>query len=366
MSKLISFLKPFIFQPLNWPKHQPLFSRQYFFLSFGDSLSFLLEHYQFQPLQQIALLPNFYCPETLKYLSRHFKIVFYQINDDFSVDKESYFKAIQQHQPGLIVNYCFTGFTLSEIEKSRLLGLIGNQTIIIEDYAHRIVDFKEWQSLSERHFIIDSIRKHAPVLGSHLINLAFKSSVKAEQWNFYKIKCHLLQLTKGLTALLAILLNSQKLHDLSEEMFFLQNQIIGVYPKSTLGNCLSFFLYNCLNLNDLKTHRQELSACYTNGLTALNQPQLKFINQAELAKSELNHYPLFVDPNIQEDLVLYLRQRKIYAERLWETEDIFLNELNLKLYSAFLILPLTANLTPSDAALVVSAIGDFFKQARQL
>ena len=361
MEKLISFARPFIFQPLRLGRANPLHQRSKFFLSFGDAFLFLLKHCQIADKKETALVPGYYCPETLKVIARHFKLSFYEINNDFSLNKESYFSQLEKFKPRLLINYCFTGFSLSPEEKNRLAGLMSEQMIIIEDYAHRLIDFSDWQPLNKNHFIIDSIRKNSPFLGSHLIGGDFVRT-QAANFNWYKLKCQLFQLLKDFLISGAVLFNSSWLYDLSEKTFFAQNEIIGNYFEPTKGDLLSFAAYNFLNTSKLKKHCHRLSLAYQAELKRLSSPLIRILSDQAMANSELAYYPIFVDQEVQADLAEYLRSRKIYVERLWDQDNEFNNQPDSGLYQSFLIIPLTYVLTEADAKRAAKEINNFIKK----
>ena len=361
MAKIIAFSKPFFFQPLCRKNKNPLFKKDNFFLSFGDSLSFLIDYYGIQDKKEIALVPDFYCSDTLVFISRHFQIDFYKTNGDFTIDKESYFKEIKEKKPRLIINYSFLGFSLIEDEKKRLIDLIGNDSIIVEDYAHRIIDFADWKPYNNNHFVIDSVRKHSPFLGSHLISGGVIKN-KAQKINFYKIKCHLFQISKGLLVTVAHFLNWPWLFEQSEKLFLMQDKIIGNSPSSTLGNFLSFYLYNLLDLKKLKVHRRKIALTYSDGLKNFSSPYIRILDDSLIKNSELNHYPLFVDQSIQEELLLYLKKKNICADRLWDIDDLFKGQINFEFYRSFIILPLTWLVKENDASFAAEQVKNFIKE----
>jgi len=362
MAKIIAFSKPFFFQPLCRKNKNPLFKRDDFFLSFGDSLSFLIDYYGIQDKKEIALVPDFYCPDTLVFISRHFQIVFYKTNSDFTIDKGSYFKEIKEKKPKLIINYSFLGFFLIEDEKKRLIDLIGNDSIIIEDYAHRIIDFTDRKPFNNNHFVIDSVRKHSPFLGSHLIGGGVIKNNKAQKINFYKIKCHLFQISKGLLMTVAHFLNWPWLFKQSEKLFFMQNEIIGNSPRSTLGIFLSFYLYNLLDLKKLKEHRRKIALAYSDGFKNFSSPYIRILDDNLIKNSELSHYPLFVDQSIQEELLIYLEKKNIYADRLWDVDDLFKSQINSEFYQSFIILPLTWLVKEDDASFIAKQVSNFMEE----
>ena len=361
MEKIVNFARPFIFQPLSWKSNGlPSFRKKnHFFLSFADALLCILKEYQIAGQKEYVLLPTFYCPDTIEFFRKYLKIIFYKINNDFTVDKNHYFKQIKDYKPRIIVNYNFLGVAFAADEKSQLINLINDSTIIIEDCAHRILLDSEISFINKNHFYLDSIRKYSPFLGCHLINNNFSySSRNVAKVNWYKIKFHSLQLIKGGLDFFSYLFNLKPL--LREKIFFLMDDLIGTHHKSTLGCSLSFYLYNFLNLKKIKKHHQQLALCYNDNFNQLKTPLIKTITHDLIIRGELCYYPLVVFPEIQPDLIRYLWQKNIYGERLWDPADLTDQEIDKDFYESFIILPLNYLVKEKDALRVCQEIKNFF------
>lgn len=351
MKHLISFACPFPLQPLSI-RHNEFLHKKHkknFFMSFSDALKCIFETYKISKENDCILMPNFYCPSTLNFISEHLKIVFYKIKNDFSVDEQDYFKKIEKYKPRIILNYCFTGF--------KLRALCKKSTIIIEDYAHKILHNSDVKPINKNHFYIDSIRKYSPFTGCNLINENFdfqKSTV--DKTNLYKLKCHFLQhLTESLL-FLAHIFSSRHLYDLSEKTFLKLDGIIGKHHRPTLGNSLDYFLHSHLDLKKIADHRKKIAKYYHEKLSELDSCLVK--NKCD----EGNYFPLFIDEKKQDSLIKHLHENKIFAEKLWDINDLdksLLENVNQDLYKSFIILPITYIIKEKDVDHICKNIKTF-------
>ncbi|EKD63874.1 MAG: hypothetical protein ACD_51C00161G0001 [uncultured bacterium] len=286
-------------------------------------------------------MPDFYCPSTLELIKQYAKVEFYKINDDFSVDKSDYFEKIQKHRPKIILNYSYTGFDLDEEDRNRLKNLCTESTIIIEDYAHKILHHSDIKPLNKNHFYIDSIRKHSPLTGCHVLNKDFKYPADiVDKVNFYKIKCLLLQGLKEFFGLLAYVFSSTRFYILSEDVFLKLDDLIGKNKRPTLGSILHYFLYNHLDLKKISNRQKSLIKRFNEKLPGVD--------------NDMNYYPLFVDEEMQDELLEHLAKKKIFADKLWESQG--------ELYNSFLILPLTWLIRDKDADFISNEINYFFEK----
>ncbi|MFA6322854.1 MAG: hypothetical protein WCX71_05305 [Candidatus Buchananbacteria bacterium] len=362
MKKIIGFYQPLIFQPYAFFQKN-YFKKKNFFLSFADALVCLIKQLPGITGQDNILLPNFYCPDTLNFISHYGRLIFYKVNSDFSIDKENYFEQIAKFNPKIIINYCFTGFELTLEEKTRLLQTIKPDTIIIDDFAHRIIEPEKIDYLNNNHFIIDSIRKHSPVLGSHLLGQKFLCQNKnVAGLNLYKLKAHFWQLIKGALELGSYLFRSVFLNDLSEKAFLIHDEIIGNNPQATGGSWLSFLIYNLIDRKKLKAHYHQIAMYYNQKLSETKNALIYNLDSKIIKKSELNYYPLFVNNKIKFDLLQYLREKNIFADILWPAEEVKNQELNYGLYDSFIIFPLNYLINKDDIDYLAKNIDEFFKK----
>jgi hypothetical protein len=342
------------------------FNRRHFFLSFGDSFLYLVKSFNLNDKDAYILLPEFYCPETAGYFGSYLKPIFYKINPDFSVNKDSYFSLIKNLRPKIIVNYCYTGFNLSPEETNRLKLLINDSTIIIEDYAHRLINPDKLFFINENHFYIDSIRKNTFLQGSHLVSSNNKLIGPFEKINFYKIKCTFLQFVKVLFDCFGYLFSYSGFYSVSGLAFEKHDKIIGNYHCPTLGDHLSFWLYNRLDLKRIQQQRNNLSVVYTEHLKTINNSLITCPAIQAVQTVEFNYFPLLVEPKIREQLIDYLDKKNIFAETLWEHNDYksLKPEVSNYLYDRLLILPLNQSVKEADVIYLSKQINLFLSNQK--
>lgn len=341
---LVSFANPFLLCPLQFPKRNRQVKFQNFFLTFTDAILCVIQEYKVKKTD-IILMPNFYCPSTLKIISHHFTVKFYKINNDFSVDKEDYFSKIREFKPRFILNYCYLGFKLNQDETSRLKTLCGEKTVIIDDWAHKILYDSDFSFINENHFYIDSCRKHSSFLGSHLVHPTFRPSPKhVKRFNWYKIQLTFLQYIKGILSFLSVVLSSKFLFQIRERVFLCSDSISGTSSHPTKGNLIDYLLYMCLNFRKLRAHNSEITRHYHQTFSSLKSPFFKTLDPTVISGAEPNYYPLLMDRIHQDGFLKILHKNNIFAERLWESEELpddFRQEMNLYLYDALVIFPIT-------------------------
>lgn len=359
MKKLIGFYSPYCLLPHRFKFKKKPFVFNSFFLSFGDALLSLINHFGLTT-KSIALLPNFYCPETAEAIGKKLKVVFYKINSDFSLNIESYFEQIIKYSPDLIINYSFTGFSLNQEEKEKLKSIVKENTIIIDDFAHQFLE-SNFNKIHPRHLALDSIRKHSPFLGSHLVGIDLKNEKVTGQFvNFYKIKSIILQWQRNFFDLLCVLTQAEFFNNLSDKVFLLQDEIIGNNPKPTKGCPISYFLYQTVDWAKIWEHKKKLQILFSQELNALNLNDIKAlpINIAE--KATINYLPIFVEKSKKEALLDYLNEKNIFVDILWETKPEDPAELRTQaLYESFIIYPLTWLIKEKDIANLVKNLKDF-------
>ena len=365
MKRLVTFVRPFILQPLITSGNAFSFKRkrENFFLSFADALICILNEFEISGKKEYALLPSFYCPSTLTFFGNYLKIVLYNIHSDFTVDTEHYFEQIKKYNPRVIVNYNFLGAPLAKHERSRLLHLINDSTIIIDDCAHRILVGPELSFLNKNHFYIDSIRKHSPFLGSNVINANFQYSKKSvTKLSRYKVTCYLLQTMRGWLCFWAYVFNSRKLYVLSGEVFFLLDDLIGKGRQSAQGSRFSFYFYNFLHLVKIKEHQQKQALIYNHYFNKLKTPLIKTLPTSLVLGGELCYYPLFVSSRIQKDLLIHFNKNNVFAEKLWDPADVDYQGIDKDFYNSFIILPLNWLIKKREILRVYEETKNFLKK----
>ncbi len=365
MKKVIDTIRPLIFQPFTKNRSLlPDVKINNFFLSFGNALICIFNHYKISGKKESILMPNFYCIETLNFIGKHLKIIFYKVNNDFSIDKNTYFRQIEKYKPRIILNYAFLGFTLTAQEKQKLLRLCGEETIIIEDYAHKFLLHSKIFYINKNHFYIDSIRKHCSLLGSHLVNPDFHYSKESvDKINSYKIKCLLIYSIYRILVIFVYLFRSAKINSYAEKVFMKLNSIIGKSPgKPTLGSSLSFYLYGLIDFKKIERHNKSILMEFNRYFSKFKNNRVRTLTNEILASSSLlNYYPIFIDEEIQPKFIEYLSKNNIFPWRLWDImETPYISELNIKLYKSFLVFPIHWLISKKDVESIFKEANNFF------
>lgn len=363
MKNSVSFIRPFCLQPISFKKKSLLPYRKikHFFLSFEDAVICIFQNYNLKKDEYI-LMPNFFCLDTLETVSKYLKIVFYQINTDFTVDKESYFQQIKKYNPRVVWNYSFVGFNLTENEETKLKEFCGESKIIIEDFAHKILIRKMIKPINKHHFYIDSIRKHSSLLGAHLINDNFIYQNKnIQKINLYKIKIIFLKKIQNLLNILFYFFNLRFFYQLSEVLFIRMDNLIGKSKYGTLGSYISFYFYGLLDLVEIREHNKKLLITYNKYFQKLNHPLISTLDNTIIEKIDfIAYYPLFVNKKIRSQLEDFLVSKNIFISQLWEIEkNYYSDNLNKDLYESFLIFPLTTLVKEKDIKFIYNQVKKF-------
>jgi hypothetical protein len=355
MKKIIEAIRPYILQPLSI-KGCLLSNRKIdnFFLSFSNSFLCILNHHEIVDKKETILAPNFYCINQLNFIGKYLNIIFYKINDDFSVNKKHYFEQIEKHNPKIILN--------SE-EKKRLIDLCEKGTIVIEDCAQKILSDSESIPVHKNYYYIDSIRKHCSLLGSHMINPDFnRNREDADSISWYKVKCEIMYFIYKILTFFIYIFPSKELFIISEKFLKSFNINLSNVPrKPVLGSHLSFYLYGLIDSEKIEKHNKSIILEFKKYFDNLNDIRFKTLPQDILSSSDLlNYFPVFIEEEIQPYFVEFLLQNNIFPWHLWDIEQTpYLCELNTKLYTSFLVFPIHWLITKKDVEFIGMKIKEF-------
>jgi hypothetical protein len=357
MGYLATFDHPILTQPYQAKPHNLLSLRKKknFFLSFTDAFICLVKTYNIAK-EEIILLPDFYCPETIETMSEYMRIELYHVKSDLTHDAESYIKAVQTYHPSVILHYSLGPFYVSEQEVACIKNLPSN-TIIIDDYAHKILTDEVIRPFTSNHFYIDSIRKYSPFLGSHLINPAFTYSSEDVSWySWHTCKVQLLQWFMDLLNFISIRTHVTSVTEIGNTLYERQDHELSAITKPNKGHSFSYYAWNFLNIKAIKEHRRKIAKLYKAAFSQLDSLITIPITD-ESYYSELIFYPILIKNNKRNDLVHYLNEKGIYAESLWKLRPNM--NLNEEIFSEFLILPLTSEITGKTVDYIYNEIHKF-------
>ena len=141
----------------------------FFYLSWEDALWDLLKYFNCQ-FGSIILIPDFYCDDVIKNMESHgLKIKTYPVDSNFQTDPKIFNNHLKKYQPDLVIIFHAVGITNKLlINYQTWLFSLPQNSLLIEDAVHRIINPKKISFISDRHIIIDSLRKVVPIQGSNL------------------------------------------------------------------------------------------------------------------------------------------------------------------------------------------------------
>jgi hypothetical protein len=170
---MINYYQPWLLPFLSVKKKRvPIGVKRYYYHSFEDALWDLLLKKQIKK-GSILLFPNFYCQDVLNNVKAHgYKYVLYPLDPHFQVSPKTFRKYVKTYKPAVVFIFHACGITLRLITDLSRDNYLSQDTTIIEDCVHRLVNPKKVTLLGDNHYIIDSLRKVSPLPGSCLYGTA--------------------------------------------------------------------------------------------------------------------------------------------------------------------------------------------------
>ncbi len=143
--------------------------RRLFYVSWEDALWDLLLCFQI-PTKSICLVPEFFCMDVVKNMEEHgLQCIFYPVDLQLQTSSTIFSDRLRTHKPKVVVILHVAGITNQLLSQSNIwLKYLPTNALLIEDCVHRLVDPQQISLLTPRHFVIDSLRKVAPLYGSNL------------------------------------------------------------------------------------------------------------------------------------------------------------------------------------------------------
>lgn len=330
---------------------------QYFYLSWEDAVWELLEYYQI-PSGAVAVVPTFFCGDVIQNMQSHGLIIkTYPVDRSFQTDPQVFKKIIHQYKPDVVVIFHAVGITnklFSSVES--WLPDLKSTAVLIEDSVHRIVEPHKIKILTDRHVVLDSLRKVVPLQGSNLYgkNLHLKVSIKKYfQTMSYRIKVMWLWLLFQASLLMVLLPAGRKWQQFwnrAAEIFMLRGyDVIGDNKTGASGSKLHYFLSTHINTNKIKKLKAKQVKLYKHLLEKTLQHSFYF--EIEFPTSdygELRGYPLGIETKHAEKIINLFRNKGL----LFRFE---LNDSQWSQQQKIIYLPLGPHVTEKDI-IVVSTI----------
>lgn len=162
---------PFISAFFSWRKvKKSSKTQQNFFLSFEDALWQIIRQQQISP-NSVVLIPEFFCFDVVKNIEAHgLKCLTYQVDQYLRVDQDDFLAKLKKTQPTIVIVFHAVGISNSLMQNTDWLQFLPAESLLIEDCVHRLLDQSKIKILDQRHYLIDSLRKVAPLQGSRVFS----------------------------------------------------------------------------------------------------------------------------------------------------------------------------------------------------
>ncbi len=166
---MINYYQPFLLPFLKLkPDDIPAGLICLYYHSFEDGLWDLLQH-RFPGRRLKFLVPDFYCSDVLDNLkNRGHRYIYYPLDRNFQISVSQFKKYLWLNRPDVVIIFHACGITSRLFDDTSWLADLPPHSLIIEDSVHRLLDPRKIKLLSDRHFVIDSLRKVSPLPGSRL------------------------------------------------------------------------------------------------------------------------------------------------------------------------------------------------------
>lgn len=138
-----------------------------FYLSWEDALWHLLSISNV-PQGSAVLVPSFFCNDVVMNMESHGLTAHaYPVDENLQPDVEQFRSYLRSFNPQVVVIFHPVGITNRLMKDiTQWIDYLPPQALLIEDSVHKVVDPARVVLTSERHYIIDSWRKVAPLQGA--------------------------------------------------------------------------------------------------------------------------------------------------------------------------------------------------------
>lgn len=139
------------------------------YLSWEDALWDLKKFFSYSD-GSLVLVPDFFCLDVVENMISHgFQVVTYPVDRNFQTDPILFSSLLKEYQPDVAVIFHAVGITNALFQhKKKWLSSLPENTLLLEDSVHRVVNPEDISIVSQRHVVIDSMRKVIPLPGSNL------------------------------------------------------------------------------------------------------------------------------------------------------------------------------------------------------
>lgn len=276
--------------------------KRLFYLSYEDALWDILKKKNVRQGTKI-LVPDFFCRDVEENIKNHnYKVVYYHIKKGLSADIDNIKEQITKHKPSVVIVFHPVGITSNLFKDRGWIKFMDNESILIEDCVHRIINPSEIVIYKHNHFLINSLRKVAPLQGASVYGLKDDLNFDTPPFTqsiFYSLKVNLLWLLMDFSS-------SLRQFNLAEKLMIKGYNLIGDSILPAKGFFLFKILEEFLDYDKISKIKINQAVLYENMLKAVTR------NTVAYKKSDFGNmhaWPIILDGKNDLKVLEYIRSK---------------------------------------------------------
>lgn len=328
-----------------WDEKSGTLSNKLFIEKFDDlfytssgrgSIRLLLKQKKWE--NKIALLPYFTCESVIEpFIDEGFKIHFYELNKDFSINKDHLVDLVKKTNPSILYLQSYFGFDTLKDVKAYISGLKNSgDLIVVEDITHNLLNS---ENFTDAHYYTGSVRKwleipDGGILVSNISKIKIEDTKDSESDEIVNL---FIKASKFKESYTKTLKSSEK--EEYRKLFYKAEAILDhqkdIFPLSEVSKAV-------LKNADFKLIKKKRSDNYNllyNALSGITNVNFAF------PLSDSNTSPLYfciICKGFREEIQKELALNSIYAPIIWPKSDYVdgtANALESYFYNDLLSIP---------------------------
>lgn len=293
-------------------------------------------------VNKTVMLPAYTCSTVIDpFVQSNWECIFYNINEDLSIDIDDLEKIYNKYNPGICVVHPFYGMDISTNERIAIKKIRNKSCLVIKDITQSIFLPDD----DDFDFVIGSLRKWFPIPdGAFLINHSNINidKVDNEFVDFCTIQTDSMFLRKKYFEL-----NDEAIKTISIRF---NKKAVELTNKPINVHCMSNFSLSKISNENINNHikmRLYNFNCLHDNI--IETDDIKFaIQDKNRIKSAPLYFPLYCEK--RKELQLVLAQNHIYAPILWPInyQDVLINDSIKWIYDHILVIPLDQRYSETD------------------
>jgi hypothetical protein len=309
---------PLISAFFSWQRTKlPKNIQQSFFLSFEDALWQLIRQKQI-PKGSIVLIPDFFCFDVVGNIKDHgLECQTYQVDKQLKVDQKDFVTKLKKYQPSAVIIFHPVGISNELLKNPDWLELLPSTSLLIEDCVHRLIDPNKIKLLDQRHYMIDSLRKVAPLQGSRVFSQEKIKTIGLDDWLLtliYRSRVLFWWLLMQLALIWTYYSKNAKGDQLATIAMEKGYDIIGDQQRPSPNFYLFNYLSHHLNYQSIEKFKLEQADLYSARLNSIlaKSNSLFQIPFTLTDRAQLRGFPLGIELEAVEKFLDFCRQKQLH------------------------------------------------------